>query len=344
MSDQHLVQWFRQMAVLIHCGIPTTRALEACAKQTSDSRMRAATTVVLAELRVGQRMSEALRQAGLPFSALHCGAVEVGERQGDMAQVFERLASHAEEASRVRRRLLSALTYPALVISFSLGCLYMLVRFLAPVLSEVGRQLGEEPSGVSRLLLGLGQLFEAESLMLALAAILVFSVRGLWRYLWSRHRQRTEQALLACPLLGKIMRLSILIRICRTLEMMIGAGLPLTESMTLAARCCGSEHYAQTALHPAVKRVQRGESIRRSLQGAPGIPPSFIGMVLAGEESGRLEESFHHLARLYEVELVTAIDSFLAALEPISIALVGSIVLSVLLVVFVPLSRLVTIV
>ncbi|MDG7111627.1 type II secretion system F family protein, partial [Streptococcus pneumoniae] len=82
-------------------------------------------------------------------------------------------------------------------------------------------------------------------------------------------------------------------------------------------------------------RVQRGESLRDSLRGSSGLPASFSGLVLAGEQSGRLEESFGHLARLFELELVSALETFLAALEPLSIALVGSVVLGVLLVVFV---------
>ena len=342
MKKQFLVQWLRQMAVLLHCGIPTVRALEACAKQTSCSQLRAATAIMLGELRVGQGMSEAMRLAGLPFTELHCGALEVGERQGDLSLVFERLAAHTEEAARVHRRLVSALAYPALVVGFSLSCLYLLVRFLAPVLADVSRQLGQVPSGLTNLLIGLGRLFQSESLMLLLAALTFMAGRALHRQLWGHRRATTERALLRLPMLGKMIRLSILIRICRTLSMMIAAGLPLTDAFTLTARSCGSREYADKVLLPAVERVRRGEGVRFALQGAPGLPASFAGLVLAGEESGRLEESFTHLAHLYELELVTTIDSFLAALEPLSIALVGSVVLSVLLVVFVPLTRLVS--
>lgn len=345
MKDQQaLIQWLRQMAVLLHCGIPTARALEACAKQTSSPRLRAATAIMLAELKVGQRMSEAVRLAGSPFTELHCGAVQIGERQGDLGLVFERLAAHTEETERVRRRIVSALSYPALVVTFSVSCLYLLVRFLAPVLADVTRQLGQAPSGLTSALIGLGRLFESETAMLLLSALLLLAGRGLHRHLWLKRRAATERLFLRLPLLGKMLRLSTLIRICRTLGMMISAGLPLTEAFTLAARGCGSQEYADKVLLPAVERVRRGEGVRMSLLGAPGLPLSFTGLVLAGEESGRLEESFSHLCRLYEMELVTAIDSFLAALEPISIAVVGSVVLSVLLVVFVPLTRLVSVV
>lgn len=344
MSEHALVQWLRQMAVLLHCGIPTVRALEACAKQTSSPPLRAATAIMLAELKVGQRVSEAMRQAGSPFTELHCGAVEMGERQGDLGLVFERLADHTEETARVRRRIISALSYPALVMAFSLSCLYLLVRFLAPVLVDVTRQLGQAPGRLTSALMGLGRLFESEVAMLVLMALLFLAGRALHHHLWQRRRAATERCLLRLPLLGKILRLSALIRICRTLGMMLAAGLPLTEAFMVAARGCGSLEYAEKVLLPAVERVRRGEGVRMSLLGAPGLPPSFTGLVLAGEESGRLEESLAHLGRLYELELVTAIESFLAALEPIAIAVVGSLVLSVLLVVFVPLTRLVSVV
>ncbi len=344
MKRENLAQWYRQMAVLTRCGIPATRALEACANQTSDRRLRAATSILLAELRVGQRLSQAMRTTGSPFSGLQVGAVEVGERQGDLALVFERLAEHAEESARLRRRLQAALAYPVLVVSFSLTCLYLLVRFLGPVLGEVSQQLGKPPEGLSWLLVRLGELFASESLMLAGALFLAVLGRALFRHGWTHHRRRLEHALLRLPLLGKMARLAILIRISATMELMIGAGLPLTEAMLLAGRGCGSQEYAEGVLGPAVERVQRGESLRDSLRGSSGLPASFSGLVLAGEQSGRLEESFGHLARLFELELVSALETFLAALEPLSIALVGSVVLGVLLVVFVPLTQLVTVV
>lgn len=342
MKDQSLAQWFRQMAVLLHCGIPAIRALQACARQTSDPRIQRASEVMVAELRVGQRLSQSMQTAGTPFGQLHCSAIEIAERQGDLSLVFERLAVHAEDTSRVRRRVISALAYPGFVIVFAVASLYLLVRFLAPVLGDVSRQMGQESNLATDTLLWLGSLFEMESLMLALALLGFFSTRAVCRFLWCWHRLRTERIMLRLPLLGRVLRLAALIRICATLEMMVGAGLPLTEGFTLAARCCGSEVYANEVLLPAVQRIRRGESVLFALRDTPRFPASFRGLLLAGEESGRLEESFAHLSRLYEVELVSAVDGFLAALEPLSIGAVGMIVLSVLLVVFVPLSRLVT--
>ena len=242
MKEQHLVYWFRQMAVLLNCGIPPLSALAVCEKQTSCPTIRKACYDISVEIRMGQRLSHAMRSVGPPFEPLHYGAVEIGESHGDLPLVFERLASHAEEVTRVKRRLLSALAYPLLVIIISALGLYLLVRFLAPVLAEVGEQLGEEPSAVSEVMLFLGSVFENELLTLGGLIGLFFLTKTVVRYLWTHHRVPLEKVLMAAPLLGKMLRLSILIRICQTLETMLGGGLAVTESFRLAAKTCGRFH------------------------------------------------------------------------------------------------------
>jgi type IV pilus assembly protein PilC len=338
-AQQSLVQWYRQMAVLLKCGIPVTGALRICAAQTTDSELRRASDLMIEELRVGQRLSHAMATVGVPFEEIHWGTVRVGEMQGDLGLVFEHLADHCEETFRVKRRLRAALAYPTLVLSISLVGLYLLVRFLAPVLVDVGDQLGQEPNFVSRALLLLGRFFEHEILSLSVMALAFWLGRKLALSLWTKRRKSCERSLFRVPLIGGMLRLSALIRICQTMETMVSGGLPLTEGFVLTAKTCGSVYYAEEVLLPAVDRVKMGESVCASLRGAPGLPGSFLGLLVAGEESGRLDQTFRYLAKLYEMELMNAIDSFLAALEPISISTVGLVVLGVLVSVFIPLSR-----
>lgn len=339
MKNHDLVQWFRQMAVLIQCGIPATRALQICRAQTSDSGLRLATDTMLEELRVGQPFSAAMQTAGRPFHLLHWGTVRVGEMHGDLGLVFEQLASHSEESDRVKRRLKAALVYPALVLAISVIGLYLLIRFLAPVLADVGEQLGQEPNPVSKVLLFLGRFFEHEVLSLSVLALGLFLISRLAKHFWRSRRKACETLLFRVPLLGKMLRYSALIRLCQTMETTTCGGLPLTEGFLLTAGTCGSTFYAEEVLLPAVDRVKLGERVGVALRDAPGLPSSFHGLLVAGEESGRLDQSFAYLAKLYEMELLHTIDSFLSALEPLAISTVGVVVLGVLLSVFVPLSR-----
>ena len=294
---------------------------------------------MLEELGVGQRFSSAMETAGSPFHLLHWGSVRVGEMQGDLGLVFEQLADHSEETDRIKRQLKAALAYPLLVLSISVLGLYLLVRFLAPVLADVGQQLGQEPNPLSKALLYLGKFFEHELLSLSVLALAAFLFHRLLSRLWQTRRKSCETLLFRIPLLGKMLKYSALIRLCQTLETTTYGGLPLTEGFILTAGTCGSVFYAEEVLHPAVDRVKMGESVGAALRHAPGLPNSFHGLLLAGEESGHLDQSFAYLAKLYEMELMNTIDSFLSALEPLAISTVGVVVLGVLLSVFVPLSR-----
>lgn len=343
-SEQALVQWFRQMAVLLKCGIPAQRALRICAEQTSDAGLRQACEVMQQELHIGHRLSHAMSCVGKPFGQLHCGTVRVGEMQGDLGLVFEQLATHCEETTRVKRKLRSALAYPLLVLAISAFGLYLLVRFLAPVLVDVAGELGAEPGVVSRGLVFLGNIFEHEIFSMGLLLVSLFLARKLLHHFWTTKRQGMEKLLFRIPLVGKILRFSFLIRICQTMETTVCGGIPITEGFLLTARTCGSVYYSEQVLLPAIDRVKMGESVFSSFRDAPGIPGSFMGLLTAGEQTGNLDQSFAYLARLYEMELMTAIDSFLAALEPLSIATVGLVVLGVLVSVFVPLSKMLSVV
>jgi len=341
-SDQAVVQWFRQMATLLQCGLPARRALQVCGEQTSDKKLQHASLALIRELGVGQRLSQAMRMVGAPFGEIHCGAVEVGERDGDLSLVFQRLADLVEETSRIKRRLLSALAYPALVFSVSLFGLYLLVRFLAPVLADVGAQLNQDPNPFSQVMLWLGYIFERELLTLFIGVTSAVAGYRTVKWLWTHHRLSVERVLFRLPLVGKILRFCVLIRICQTLETVICGGFPLTEGFKLTGKTCGSRLYAREVLEKAEERIKDGESVCNCLRDCPGLPASFMGLVVAGEESGRLDQTFAFLSRLYEMELISAIESFLGALEPISIAVVGTVVLGVLLSVFAPLSELLT--
>jgi len=330
------------MAVLLNSGVCITRAIEICQQQSPNKKLQEASLVMLKELGFGQRLSQAMALCGPPFEEIHGGAVAVGEINGDLSLVLLRLADHSEESARIKRRLIAALAYPALVVGISAIGLYLLIRFLAPILAEVGLQLQGKPNLVSRGMLFLGQVFEREFLTLSALALFGVAAHRLGKSLWSRYPKRLEKLLFRIPLVGKMLRLGVLIRICQTLETMIGGGLALTQSFLLTAKTCGSRYYAEDILVPSVERIHRGESLSQALRGSPGLPNTFLGLVIAGEESGRLDESFRYLSRLYEMELVNAVEAFLNALEPLSIATVGLVVLGVLLSVFAPLSKLLT--
>lgn len=343
MKAIYLVYWFRQLAVLQACGIPLVASLEVVGRQSASPRLGEISRELIGHLRRGLKLSAAMAELGPPFAPVHLGAVQVGEYQGDLAVIFERLADHEEAQNRLRQRLLSALTYPLLVLGLSGLGLYLLVRLLAPVLANLSAQLEGTPSLSLQILTGLGRLLERDGLVLALLLGMALLARALATRLWVHRRHSLERLAMAVPLVGKMFHRSLLVRSCRTLETMLRAGLPLTEALRLAGVGSGCMLFDQQVFAEAERRVRQGESLAQALQGRPWLPRSFTGMVVAGQESGSLEVVFGKLSSLYEIELQTAVESFLAALEPLAIAVVGSVVLGVLLGAFLPLYQLVAV-
>lgn len=344
-KEESMMQWFRQMAVLVAAGLPVVQALEVCARQTSDEQLAQASHELAREVRRGVPLAQAVERLGAPFTRLHVGALEAAQAHGDLGPVLRRLAGHAEKEAHLRRRVRGALAYPALVLSVSLLGLYLLVRFLTPLLEAVGQQLDLQTSAnpFTQALLWLSW---ARNYELHLAVVLLLTlllIRLFPRTLAPRWSLRREQMLLKLPAVGGLLQRGSLIRLCRTLESLVGSGLPLGESLKLAGISSGSLVVEHQVMGSAVKRLYQGESLAQSLSDQPFLPPSFHGLLLAGEMSGHLEDAFESLARIYEMEFDTRVESSLAALEPITIALVGLVVLGVLLGAFLPLYQLISV-
>ena len=344
-QEESLMQWFRQMSVLVAAGLPVVKALEICARQTSDNRLAQTSQAMASEVRRGVPLAQAVELAGAPFSRLHVGALQAGQADGNLSRILSQLAGHAEKEAHLRRRVRGALAYPTLVLLVSLSGLYMLVRFLTPLLHSVGQQLDLESSTnpFTQLLLGLAWLREYELFLVAAVLIALLSAKLLAPKLTPRWSLGRERLLLRLPAIGGLVQRSWLIRLCRTLESLVASGLPLGESLRLAGASSGSLVVEHQVLGPAVQRLYQGESLAQSLSEQPFLPPSFHGLLLAGEMSGHLEDAFESLARLYEMEFDTRVESSLAALEPITIALVGLVVLAVLLGAFLPLYQLIAV-
>ncbi len=339
-----LVQWFRQMAVLINSGVPALRALEICARQTGDAVLREATERIQDQVAVGVSLPQAMRLHGAGvFNQLHVGAIEAGMATGNLGRVCSEVADDEERRYALTRKLRGALAYPTLVFSVAmLGC-YLLVKFLSPVVSEVTGQLTQVGRG-NLITRGLGQLGRLVEWELYLWLALAFSLLAA-RYLWRRHLARgqwlRERLILSLPLVGRLWWQGALIRLCHSLSSLLAAGLPLTQCLELAGASSASLKVRSQVVEPALERLLRGESVSRSLAFPHLLPKSFPSFIQAGEKTGDLDGMFAQMGELYQLDLETRIEIYIKALEPVTIALVGLVVLVLLVGTFLPIYEMV---
>ena len=343
-NQASLVQWFRQMAVLINSGVPALRALEICARQTQDLRLREVTEQVQDQVAVGVSLPQAMRlHGGDLFTQLHVGAIEAGMATGNLGLVCAEVADDEERRYALSRKLRGALAYPTLVFSVALlGC-YLLIKFLAPVVTEVTGQLTEvgRDNLITRALANLGRLMEWELYLWLGLVLALLLARWLWRRYLAQGRRLRERLLLSLPLVGGLWWQGALIRLCHSLSSLLAAGLPLTQSLELAGASSASLKVQNQVVEPALERLLRGESVSQSLAFPHLLPKSFPSFIQAGERTGDLDCMFNQMGRLYQLDLETRIEIYIKALEPITIALVGLVVLVLLLGTFLPIYEMV---
>jgi type II secretory pathway component PulF len=321
-----LVQFFRQMAVLIRAGVPIVAALDNCRHVCEPAR------VLSEHVRGGIRLSRAMLLTGRPFTSLHAAVIEAGESSGRLVEALEQLAEREEAENRVLRRVSSALAYPCLVIGFSGLGVGVLLKFLLPVLLSLGKMTGHPPSLAVRVLAE----FDDPGCLLAMAVCLACCGLLLMHLL---QRPLVRFALERIKLRVPILRIRSQVILCHSLSSLLRTGLPLVDTLRLAGACVGNRAL-EAELRDTVDHVRAGEPLSQALRGITLLPRSFAGVVAMGEQCGRLESALSSLGQLYEWELDLAIERFVKTLEPLSVFAVGLVVLSLMLLAFQPIYEL----
>lgn len=338
---QHVAQFFRQMAVLSNAGLALDRALEVCAQQTSSAWLQERVRHLSDDLRHGVRMSDALRQAGRPFTRLHAGVILAAESTGRYDDAFEELAAWEEKADAVERRMRSLLDYPLFVVAVAVVGTFVLLRFLAPLIKSVMGQVGGDASMPTRIVLALGDASANPRVLVPLALALPFLVWGARRVCANpRIRSTWERWSLHLPLVGGLLVKAWTVRMARCLHALMAAGLPMVHCLDLAAEASGNEYLGERVLKGAAFGVLKGETLTQALPSGV-LSRAFMGMLAVGETSGTLPEMLERVADLHEVELGAQIEALFRATEPVLMGTVGVTVLLCLLCAFQPLYTLI---
>jgi type IV pilus assembly protein PilC len=334
-----MAQFYKQMAVLAAAGIPLERGLRICGNQTSCDDLRSALSKIEDDVGEGLFLSRAMAEAGAPFHPVHATTMRAAEvSNGELRVVFDNLSAWEENDDRVYRRLQTVMSYPLMLLGFAALGLLALLRFLAPLITNIAGDLHHELPLPTRIVLTLGHGFERPAWLLAMGLGLLAAV-SLGPMLVRREsvRLHLDRWQLRVPGLAGIARTATLIRMSRLLCSLLRSGLPLDECLVLVGKASGNLYLERMVFDKAASYIRDGEFLSQALDDTGEFPPSYISMLVVGENTGRLTELLDKLADLYEVDFETKIEALLRALEPILISVVGVVILAVLGAAFYPL-------
>lgn len=325
-STQHRAVFFRCLATLFDSSVPLVRSFELLAQQTEHKALALASGQVAKLLAQGQNPAEAMRRYPYCFTPLQVALVRVGQRSGALSQVFRQLAVDEEQRYALRQRLRSSLVVPL----FISGTCVLLLTFIAPlVLGSVIQQLGMSSAQMpwaTKLLVLASDLLRSPVFWISSAIATALGIRAWTRWQEEeRGRLQLAQALDRVPGLGWVLRLGASTQFLRTLETTLAVGFPLLESLKMAGDA-SAHPMLQAALPKIIETIKAGEELDVALQRCDFFPPLVAHGVRAGQEAGSLVKMLKHLAKIIQLNLDHACETFSVALEPLIIGFVGVVV------------------
>ncbi len=327
----------RQLANLLAAGVPLSRALNILSRESTKPAAGRLWATVHDQVAGGISLADALGHHPRAFSAVYVAMVRAGETGGFLDLVLEQIATFRAREQDLKGKVTSALIYPLILSVLAAGILVFLLMYFIPRFSQMFAEFGGSLPELTKAIVTVSEVLVRYWFVLLIAvALAVFAVQ---RALASEDGRRVlERVILRLPLFGRAVARFALVRFCRMLGTLVGAGVPLVSALRVAKEAIGNQVLADT-VDSAIEDVQHGNSLARSLESCRILfPPSVIEMVSVAEESGRLDQELTRLATAYEQELDRHLKMMVSLAEPALLFLmavvVGTVVIGMLLPIF----------
>ena len=336
-KQTHVESFTRELANLLGGGVPLSRALHLLRREASAPGPRQLWGQIHDDVVGGTGLADALAQHPKTFSPIYIAMVRAGEAGGFLEVVLSQIADFRTRERDLRGRVLAAMIYPMVLIVLAIGVLTFLMTFFIPRFTPFFKEFGGALPWLTQAIIGLSSLATRYGLFV-LVAVVVGAVMLRRAALTESGRRRIERAILATPALGRVVSHFALVRFCRMLGTLLGAGVSLVAALRTAKEAIGNQTLADAVAH-GIEQVQRGESLARALGEAERLfPPSVIEMIAIAEETSRLDKELVRLSLSYEAELDRRLRMLVALVEPVMLfvmaAVIGTVVIGMLLPIF----------
>lgn len=336
-SQGALVTCFRSLATLVRAGVSLPRCLSVCIEQCNDRRLRETLRAVAIEIQDGLSLSEAMQRHPREFSRLLIGTIKAGEQGGALDRVLERLAAALERDRSVRKRIAAALTYPGIVAAATLLVIWLLLTTTVPMFRSMYAQLHVAVPPVLNALITVSTVLQSTSAWLGIGLAACGAAAFIVHFrITVKGRTAIENAQLALPIVGTILRKASLGRFARMLGTLLACGVNLHAALPVVAEVAGGPRY-RSSVESLSLSLAEGSSIAEPLAASGLYDALFLQLVRVGEETGAIDEMLLRIADYYELDVEVALQQLASALEPVMVIFLGGVVGAVAAAVFIPL-------
>jgi len=324
-----------KLAALVDAGVPIVRGLDLMAKQQKLPMFKRALTKVSLDVNEGVSLGAAIRRWPKVFDQLTIAMVEAGETGGVLDEALQRLAKLLEDNAKLQNQIKGALGYPVAVLIIAILVFLGMTIFLIPTFAGIFEDLGAELPAFTQLLVDLSQLLRSEFSFFAVGIILMLIWAFNKYYGTDKGRRNVDSLVLKLPLFGDLIMMTATAQFCRIFSSLTRAGVPILTSLEISSQTAGNSIISDSILDSR-RMVQEGVLLSTALIRQQVLPDMALNMLSIGEETGEMDKMLSKVADFYEDEVGAMVKALTSMLEPAMIVVVGGIVGSILLAMYLP--------
>ncbi len=322
-SNKDVVILSRQLATLFQAQVSALRIFRLLGEQAENSVLQRHLLEIADDIQGGSSISKALAKHPDTFTDFYVNMVKAGEESGKLDETFNYLADYLDRTYEVVSKARSALIYPAFVVLTFVGVMVLMLTVIIPKISVMLTESGQDIPIYTKIVLGISGFFVHYGVFVAIAVIIGLFI--LWRYsLDKQGKYNLDSIRLQIPYIGNLYRKLYLSRIADNLNTMIVSGIPILRALEITSSVVDSEVYKRI-LDQTLAEVKGGSSLSNSFSAhTVYIPSIMVQMIKVGEESGELGSILSTLAKFYQREVTTAVDTLVSLIEPVMIVALGA--------------------
>ena len=336
-KNKDIVIMTRQLSTLLDANTPIVDALEITAKQLKNKDLIYVLFSLKEDIIQGKRLGNSMKKFPSLFSDTYISMVTAGDSSGNLDVVFSRLADYLEESASIRQKVLSALTYPLILVAFSIIVIMSLLVFVLPQVVNQFIKAGAELPLITKILLGIS------SNIIPITIVIILSGIGL--YLLYKNYTKTlnnkikaHKKILELPFLGNFLLNSELEKFSSTMELLLASGTNLDVALEECSNVFSNKYLANIIIN-SKNDVMEGKDFINSLKQDAALPDIFIQLVSSGYRSGNLVKMFNKVAQFMKSEIESKRSIFLSLLEPIVIIFMGGFIMMIVLAILIPIMQ-----
>ena len=330
LSQKEILLFSRELSTLLQAGLPLDRALRVLMDLSGDnSNLNIVVSDILEKVKGGKNLSEALESQDGVYSRFYINMIRAGEAGGSLEDVLDRLIEYLESSLELRNSVVTALIYPVILVTMSVGSIMLLLTFVVPQFTEMFESAGKELPIPTQVVVGVSEWLQSYWWLLLL--LIVIAVYGMKFMVANPARKLSfDRNLLRMPLAGDIICHMETANLCSTLGTLLVNGVSLLTALTIAKGTVGNSSLSEVLVE-AETNLRNGKGLSVALIESGQFPKMAVQMIKMGEESGKLEEMLLNVSETYAKELRITIQRMLAMLEPVLILGMGVVIAGIII-------------